>query len=191
MCGAALYWVPLFQLLMGARPGELVQAQVGDVVTEDGTTLLSITDEGEEHDEDEEIPLHAKRVKTEAARRKVPIHPELLRLGFLDYLRDRRADVGLGGELFAGLHKTAREEARSYFSDAFRDLTRELAIYKPMLTKSDAEHLLRENADGNLVLGASVLNEFKGISADAVWVRPDRYWRWRVDEDEPGRDQRG
>lgn len=131
MCGAALYWVPLFQLLMGARPGELVQAQVGDVVTEEGTPLLSITDEGEEHDEDEEIPLHAKRVKTEAARRKVPIHPELLRLGFLDYLRDRRTDVGLEGELFAGLHKTARKEARSYFSDAFRDLTRELAIYKP------------------------------------------------------------
>jgi hypothetical protein len=74
-------------------------------------------------------------------------------------------------------------------------LERDGCIYQDdavdMLTKSDAEHLLRENADGNLVLGSSVLNEFKEISADAVWVRPDRYWRWRVDEDESGRDQRG
>jgi hypothetical protein len=25
-----------------------------------------------------------------------------------------------------------------------------------------------------------VLAEFKKISADAVWIKPDRYWRWRV-----------
>jgi len=24
-----------------------------------------------------------------------------------------------------------------------------------------------------------------------VWVKPDRYWRWRVAEDEPGREARG
>ena len=60
-----------------------------------------------------------------------------------------------------------------------------------MLTKADAEDLLRENADGNPVLGAPVLNEFKKISAEAVWIKPDRYWRWRVEEDEPGREQRG
>lgn len=60
-----------------------------------------------------------------------------------------------------------------------------------MLTKADAEALLRENADGNPVLGALVLTEFKKISAGAVWIKPDRYWRWRVGEDEPGREQRG
>jgi hypothetical protein len=43
------------------------------------------------------------------------------------------------------------------------------------------EQWLRENADGNLVVGKETV----------VWVKPDRYWRWRVDEDEPGREQRG
>ena len=60
-----------------------------------------------------------------------------------------------------------------------------------MLTKANAEDLLWENPDGNLVLGSPVLNEFKKISTEAVWIKPDRYWRWRVEEDEPGREQRG
>ncbi len=60
-----------------------------------------------------------------------------------------------------------------------------------MLTKANAETLLRENADGNLVLGNEVLSAFKKISVEAVWIKPDRYWRWRVNEDEPSREQRG
>lgn len=60
-----------------------------------------------------------------------------------------------------------------------------------MLVKADAEDLLRENTDGNAVLSSAVLSAFKKVSAEAVWIKPDRYWRWRVDEDEVGRDQRG
>ncbi len=60
------------------------------------------------------------------------------------------------------------------------------------LVKGNAEPLLRENSDGNQVLGRAVLEAFKVISEQTVvWVRPDRYWRWRVAEDEPGREARG
>jgi len=60
------------------------------------------------------------------------------------------------------------------------------------LVKLKADHLLRENDDGNVVVGHAVLNAFKAItSASVVWVRPDRYWRFRVPEDEPGREVRG
>jgi len=56
------------------------------------------------------------------------------------------------------------------------------------LIRTDAEGLLRENADGNPVLGREVLAEFKKLNATGVvWVKPDRYWRYRVPEDEPGR----
>lgn len=75
------------------------------------------------------------------------------------------------------------------------NLERDGCIYQDdavdFLTKSTAEDLLRENADGNPVLSRKVLEEFKNISQDAVWVKPDRYWRWRVAEDEPGREARG
>ena len=60
------------------------------------------------------------------------------------------------------------------------------------LVKSGSEHLLRENTDGNLVLEKKLLNEFRKLTQDeVVWVKPDKYWRHRVAEDEPGRDARG
>lgn len=60
------------------------------------------------------------------------------------------------------------------------------------LVKSNQESLLRENADGNLVVGTSVLNAFLALTRDTVvWVKPERYWRLRVAEDEPGREARG
>lgn len=60
------------------------------------------------------------------------------------------------------------------------------------LVRSKAEALLRENSDGNLVVGREVLEAFKlKTETTVVWVKPDRYWRFRVPEDEPGREARG
>lgn len=60
------------------------------------------------------------------------------------------------------------------------------------LVKSGADDLLRENADGNLVVGRDVLAAFLKLNAETVvWVKPDRYWRLRCSTDEPGRDARG
>ncbi len=61
-----------------------------------------------------------------------------------------------------------------------------------LLVKNQKEELLRENADGNLVIGRPVLNAFKKLNeSSVVWVKPDKYWRFRVPEDEDGRDARG
>lgn len=61
-----------------------------------------------------------------------------------------------------------------------------------MLVKAGADVLLRENSDGNLVIGKPVLDAFmKASGATVVWVKPERYWRWRVAEDEPGREAAG
>lgn len=60
------------------------------------------------------------------------------------------------------------------------------------IIKAGHEELLIENADGNQVLGKGVLAAFRKLTPDnVVWVKPDRYWRFRVAEDEPGRDARG
>jgi hypothetical protein len=60
------------------------------------------------------------------------------------------------------------------------------------LVKTAQEGLLRENADGNLVLGKALLDAFrKATPHDIVWVKPDFYWRPRVPEDELGREARG
>lgn len=60
------------------------------------------------------------------------------------------------------------------------------------LVKSENDNLLRQNSDGNLVLKRELLNAFRKLTeTNVVWVKPDRYWRLRVAEDEPGRDARG
>jgi len=52
--------------------------------------------------------------------------------------------------------------------------------------------LYRVNDDGNIHLAKEVLAAFRSLNAEtAVWVKPDRYWRWRCSTDEPGREQRG
>lgn len=60
------------------------------------------------------------------------------------------------------------------------------------LVKNNAHDMLKENSDGNLVLNNNVLNAFKkSTEDDVVWVRSGFYWRFRVAEDEPGRNARG
>lgn len=60
------------------------------------------------------------------------------------------------------------------------------------LIKGKREDLLSENANGNHVVGKHVLTAFRKLTeSTVVWVKPDRYWRFRVSEDEPGRDARG
>jgi integrase len=79
----AAYWVPLLGLFTGARLGELCQLTPADVQTVEGIPAITITDEGD-----------GKTVKTDAGKRTIPLHPELIRLGFLDYaqrMKDQRA----------------------------------------------------------------------------------------------------
>jgi integrase len=86
--GEAAYWLPLIALYMGPRLEEMGQALVSDVVTAGNVQCLSINDEAE-----------GKSVKTVSSRRTVPIHPELARLGFREYVDS----VAAGGRLFPDL----------------------------------------------------------------------------------------
>lgn len=71
----AAYWIPLLGLFSGARLGELCQLRVIDVMDSEGIAVLRLTDEGE-----------LQSIKSESGRRSIPIHSELVRLGFLDYV---------------------------------------------------------------------------------------------------------
>ncbi|CAM5796354.1 DUF6538 domain-containing protein [Rhizobacter fulvus] len=108
----AAYWVPLLGIFTGARISELCQLRTADVSTVDSVAVLRITDEGE-----------GQGVKTEAGRRTVPVHAELVRLGFLDFVAAIRQAKSV--QLFPALplHKT---KAGQYFSEWFAS-TRTLA----------------------------------------------------------------
>ncbi|WP_282129817.1 site-specific integrase [Roseobacter litoralis] len=78
-------WGALLGLFTGARLNEIAQFEYGDVDKEEGIWFLNITDEGD----------NKKRVKANASRRKVPIHSELMRLGFLDWVATKAKEPRL------------------------------------------------------------------------------------------------
>lgn len=85
------FWLPLIMLHSGARPNEICQLHVADVKrTPAGVWYLDMieTDDGED----------SKSLKTETSRRRVPLHPELARMGFLAFVEERRKAVAKDGE---------------------------------------------------------------------------------------------
>jgi len=96
------YWVPLIALFSGMRAGEILQLEKGDIKgSGNDVTYFDVDDEPWAEGTGVE-----KRLKNENARRKVPLHPELKRLGFLDYVQSQpegrlfpEAPAGSGGKL--------------------------------------------------------------------------------------------
>lgn len=110
------YWVPLIMLFSGARPGEIGQLAVSDVRQEHGHWIMHITTEGDDTEA-------GKSVKTAGSMRVVPIHPDLIRLGFLAYHKRRQRDGG--AQLFPGAKRNERGQMLADLSREFgRYLTR-------------------------------------------------------------------
>lgn len=99
-------WASLLGLYTGARASEVGQLLVKDVFEEDGIPCIRISDEGEH-----------QKVKTEVSLRTVPIHPELLKMGFLDWVDVKRE----GGEtrLFPAAKATAVNGQGNWITKAF------------------------------------------------------------------------
>lgn len=76
------FWLPLLMLLTGARPNEICQLHTDDLKrTKAGTWYLDVI-EGEDDDR--------KTLKTDASRRRIPLHPELIKIGFVAFVQQRR-----------------------------------------------------------------------------------------------------
>jgi len=82
--GAAGVWLPLLALFSGARQGEIAGLQATNVQHEIDTPLLFIV-------ADRKV---GKTLKTKISERVIPVHPQLVKLGFLEYVKERAS----GGE---------------------------------------------------------------------------------------------
>ena len=78
----SLFWVPLVALFTGARLGEIAEATTNDFKKDGDIVYLDV-----------QAPTGNRRLKTKAANRAIPIHPELIRMGFLRYL-ERQRELG-------------------------------------------------------------------------------------------------
>lgn len=70
------YWLPLLGLYTGCRSNEVCQLHKEDLKEKDGIWYLDINNDGK------------KTLKNKPSKRLVPLHPVIIELGFIDYVRN-------------------------------------------------------------------------------------------------------
>ncbi|WP_428506809.1 site-specific integrase [Roseateles sp.] len=105
----AAYWIPLLGLFTGARISELCQLRTDDV--SEGTEGLVI--------EIRESTEHGQRLKNDNSHRAIPVHSELIRLGFRDYWKAIAEAGATPGPLFPVLPQSGMNGAGGQFGKWF------------------------------------------------------------------------
>ncbi|MGG9998916.1 DUF6538 domain-containing protein [Pseudovibrio ascidiaceicola] len=144
------YWLPLIGLYTGARSGEIIQLRTADVREQNGIWFFDLVIEEDEED---------KTLKTEASRRKIPIHAELVNAGLLDHVERRKQNGDL--RLFPDLKKGQDGYYSSPYSKHFRRFLESLGIKR----KKSAFHSFRhcfEDACRDSDISKEVMDALQG-----------------------------
>jgi integrase len=129
------FWIPLLSLFHGARLNELCQLYCQDIKEEDGIPYFHIRTEFDEEDKTE------RRIKTQQSRRKVPIHSKLIRLGFLEFVKQRSED-GKNPRLFPEI---VLGQATKRYSSAFSQWFGRYHRKQQVTTSKATFHSFRHN----------------------------------------------
>jgi integrase len=117
--GEAAFWLPLLALFTGARQAELAGLSVDDCDQDDetGVPLVFIAPDARA----------GRRLKTRNSQRVVPLHPQLVKLGFLKFVDAARKRDGAKAWLFP-LVAPITEGGRAAWSKWFGRYLRGLGI---------------------------------------------------------------
>ena len=124
----ARQWAPLIALYSGLRLNEICTLRCDDVDERDGVRLIRVRPDDEGR----------KKLKSKAARRAVPVHPTLAKIGFLDFVARQCAD---GEVLFPDL----KPDKRGYYSDGFQKWFRRQLIQIGAKAPRTSFHSFRHN----------------------------------------------
>lgn len=103
------FWVPLIAAFTGARLNEIAQLKIVDVTEVGALYCFKLTDEGE-----------GQSLKTKRSNRTVPVHSQLIRLGFLDFVRRAKERGQLG--LFEDVPRDKDGRHSTHIGRTFRKL---------------------------------------------------------------------
>ncbi|HEV2679348.1 MAG TPA: site-specific integrase [Rhodanobacter sp.] len=121
------YWLPLLGLYHGNRLEEFAQLIGSDVRLDDDIWFLDINDD------------ESKQIKNEQSKRRVPIHPTLLALGFLDYVQSIAPTPS--DQLFPKLTPGGADGKRGHsFSKWWTRYRREIGVYEAGLDYHSFRH---------------------------------------------------
>ncbi len=125
---SGMYWAPLVSLFSGMRMGEILQLYVSDIREDQGIPFIDINGDGDD-----------KSLKTSSSYRAIPVHPELIRLGFLSHAQEMRQKGSQ--RLFPDMPMGNDGYYSSVYSKRFRALLDSLKIKH----SQNAFHSLRHN----------------------------------------------
>lgn len=130
----ARFWVPLLCLFHSFRANEACQLLIEDVREEEGMTVICIRPLNDAGDK-------VKNLKTEASVRRIPLHSELRKMGFLKFLRAQkeRGEIVLFPELKATKTGSKNDALGKWFSRLSEKQLKDL----PGSTTSKGLHSLR------------------------------------------------
>lgn len=116
----ASFWLPLIALFTGARLTEIGQLLIEDIQEEQNISYFFITTES-----DSEAPDSTeKSLKTASSHRRVPIHSELIRCGFMGYVASMK-EAG-HKRLFPALKSAETRPLTASFSQWFGNYKRKV-----------------------------------------------------------------
>lgn len=111
-------WLPIIALYSGMRLNEIAQLKVSDIKTEEGIVFFDINP----FDDD-------KSVKRESSIRRVPIHNEVVRSGFLKYVEHMRQSKE--DRLFPQIKKDSTGKYSGAPSKWFRRVLKDCGVKRP------------------------------------------------------------
>lgn len=129
------FWIPVLGYYTGARLGEIVQLHLGDVNLTGPNPYIAITEEMEKAF----ASKHAKHVKSQAGIRQIPLHPDILALGFGEFVA-RRQKLKRSLRLFYQIKLGADGQASTNFSKWFARLLDKQELQDPSLTFHSLRH---------------------------------------------------
>jgi integrase len=145
------FWLPLLCLFMGLRPNEACQLRKGDVrTTSNGVPYLDIVASGIDGGDS---AMSKKTLKTETSRRRIPVHDELLKLGFMDFVATRKSSDALLFSVKPDKDGNHARYALKRFADTYLpaaiELTSRQSFYS--LRHSFRDALRRSNAPSEIL----------------------------------------
>lgn len=133
------FWIPVLAYYTGARMGELVQLHLSDFHLTGSAPFFEVTEvNGGKAGSD-----NAKHVKSAAGVRKVPIHPDVIELGFSEFVSARRKHRKPSDRLFFRIAFGSDGQASTVFSKWFARFLDKANLGDPKLVF----HSFRHNAE--------------------------------------------
>ncbi|WP_374656758.1 tyrosine-type recombinase/integrase [Phenylobacterium sp.] len=160
------FWIPIIAYYTGARLSELVQLHLEDANVHDGIPFIDVNENNPTGQ------LHRKHVKSEAGIRKIPLHSDLIALGFREFVASRRLDkrAQSAGRLFWEIPYGADGQPSSTFSKWFARLMDKAGLQDPALVfhsfRHTAEDALRNAKEPQYVINRIIGHDDGHISGE-------------------------